>query len=337
MDTLEQGSGKLFTDPSTIAARADFRQKSRAMTDKVMPVADAVRELLSDGDYLAIGGFGGDRIPTAVLHEIVRQNKQDLGFAGHTSTHDFQVICAGNLNGRGRMLARVDCAYVVGLEARGLSRQARRVMESGEVEFTEWTNYTLALRFRAAAMGVPFLPAHTTLGTDTMRHSAARKIECPFTGEPMVAVPALYPDLAVVHVHESDPFGNCRIEGISVADLDVARSAKRLIVSCERLITNDEIRSNPARTAIPYYCVDAVCEAPLGSYPGNMPYEYYSDEEHIRQWLTVEEDPDEYSRFLEHHVFGVDDHQEYVRRAGGLDRLEELRRLEFMDSSSNPE
>ena len=78
----------------------------------------------------------------------------------------------------------------------------------------------------------------------------------------------------------------------------MARSAKRLIVSCERLITNDEIRSNPARTAIPYYCVDAVCEAPLGSYPGNMPYEYYSDEEHIRQWLTVEEDPDEFSRFL---------------------------------------
>ena len=135
MDTLEQGSGKLFTDPSTIAARADFRQKSRAMTDKVMPVADAVRELLSDGDYLAIGGFGGDRIPTAVLHEILRQNRQNLGFAGHTSTHDFQIICAGNLTGRGQMLARADCAYVLGLEARGLSRQARRVMESGEVDW----------------------------------------------------------------------------------------------------------------------------------------------------------------------------------------------------------
>ena len=331
MDTLEQGSGKLFTDPSSIAARADFQQKSRAMTDKVTTVSDAVDRLLGDGDYLAIGGFGGDRIPTAVIHEVIRQNKQDLGFAGHTSTHDFQVMCAGNLMGRGQVLARVDIAYVVGLEARGLSRQARRVMESGEVEFTEWSNYTLALRFRAAAMGVPFLPAHSVLGTDTMKH--ARKIVCPFTEEPMVAVPALYPDLAVIHVHESDPFGNCRIEGISVADLDVARSAKRLIITCERVISNDEIRSNPTRTAIPYYCVDAVCEVPLGSYPGNMPYEYYSDEEHIRQWLAVEEDLDEYRRFLDHHIFEVSDHQEYVRRAGGLDRLEELRRLEFMETS----
>ena len=146
MDTLEQGSGKLFTDPSSIAARADFQQKSRAMTDKVTTVSDAVDRLLGDGDYLAIGGFGGDRIPTAVIHEVIRQNKQDLGFAGHTSTHDFQVMCAGNLMGRGQVLARVDIAYVVGLEARGLSRQARRVMESGEVEFTEWSNYTLALR-----------------------------------------------------------------------------------------------------------------------------------------------------------------------------------------------
>ena len=333
MDTLEQGSGKLFTDPSSIAARADFRQKSRAMTEKVTTVSDAVDRLLGDGDYLAIGGFGGDRIPTAVVHEVIRQNKQDLGFAGHTSTHDFQVMCAGNLMGRGQVLARVDIAYVVGLEARGLSRQARRVMESGEVEFTEWSNYTLALRFRAAAMGVPFLPAHSVLGTDTMKHSAARKIVCPFTEEPMVAVPALYPDLAVIHVHESDPFGNCRIEGISVADLDVARSAKRLIITCERVISNDEIRSNPTRTAIPYYCVDAVCEVPLGSYPGNMPYEYYSDEEHIGQWLAVEEDLDEYRRFLDYHIFEVSDHQEYVRRAGGLDRLEELRRLEFMETS----
>ena len=333
MDTLEQGSGKLFTDPSSIAARADFQQKSRAMTDKVTTVSDAVDRLLGDGDYLAIGGFGGDRIPTAVIHEVIRQNKQDLGFAGHTSTHDFQVMCAGNLMGRGQVLARVDIAYVVGLEARGLSRQARRVMESGEVEFTEWSNYRLALLFRAAAMGVPFLPAHSVLGTDTMKHSAARKIVCPFTEEPMVAVPALYPDLAVIHVHESDPFGNCRIEGISVADLDVARSAKRLIITCERVISNDEIRSNPTRTAIPYYCVDAVCEVPLGSYPGNMPYEYYSDEEHIRQWLAVEEDLDEYRRFLDHHIFEVSDHQEYVRRAGGLDRLEELRRLEFMETS----
>ena len=331
MDTHEQGSGQIFTDPSTTAARAWFQKKSRAMTDKVMSVSEAVNRLVADGDYVAIGGFGGDRIPTSALHEILRQEKQDLGLSGHTATHDFQVLCAGNQMGRGQTISRVDIAYVIGLEARGLSPQARRVMESGEVVFTEWTNYTLALRFRAAAMGVPFLPGHTALGTDTMRHSAARKVSCPFTGEPLVAVPALYPDVAVIHVHESDPFGNCRIEGIAVADLDVARAAKKLIITCERLIENDEIRSNPTRTAIPFYCVDAVCEVPGGSYPGNMPYEYYSDEEHLQQWLSVERDRDEYRRFLDHHIYDVSGFEEYLERSGGRDRMPELRRLEFLE------
>ena len=330
MDTLEQGSGTLFSDPSSLAAREYFKQKSRAMTDKVTSVADAVSRLVSDGDYLAVGGFGGDRIPTAVLHEILRQEKQDLGLSGHTATHDFQILCAGNQMGRGQTIARVDIAYVIGLEARGLSPQARRVMESGEVEFTEWSNFMLALRFRAAASGVPFLPAHTALGTDTMRHSAARKITCPFTGEPLVAVPALYPDVAAIHVHESDRFGNCRIEGIAVADFDVARAAKKLIITCERLISNDEIRSNPTRTAIPYFCVDAVCEVPLGSYPGNMPYEYYSDEDHIGQWLSVERDLDEYRKFLDHHIYQCPDFNEYLTRAGAVDRIDHLRALEHL-------
>src|SRR5581483_4192714 len=111
------------------------------------------------------GGFGADRLPTAVVHEIVRQRKQNLAFAGHTATHDFQILCAGNLTGRGQTLAKVDAAYIVGLEARGLSPHARRVMESGTVQVVEWSNYTLALRFKAAAMGLPFLPARSLLGT----------------------------------------------------------------------------------------------------------------------------------------------------------------------------
>src|SRR5262245_17139407 len=176
MDTLSQGDGPLFTDPSADRARAAFAAKPRAPTDKLTTVADAVARLVHDGDYLAVGGFGCDRIPTAVVHEIVRQKKQELSFAGHTATHDFQLLCAGNLTGRGRTLARVEVAYVVGLEARGLSPHARRVLESGDVEFTEWTNYTLAVRLKAAAMGLPFLPGRTMLGTDTFRRSGDKEI-----------------------------------------------------------------------------------------------------------------------------------------------------------------
>ena len=174
METLSQGDGKLFTDPSANRAREFFAAKPRALTDKLMTVPEAVNRLIQDGDYLAIGGFGAARLPTAVAHEIVRQGKQNLTLAGHTATHDFQVLCAGNLTGRGKTLARVDVAYVVGLEARGLSPHARRVLESGEVECAEWSNYALAVRLKAAAMGLPFLPVRSMLGTDTFRHSAAR-------------------------------------------------------------------------------------------------------------------------------------------------------------------
>ncbi len=330
MHLLAKGEGELFSDPSADRARAFFAAKPRALVDKLTTVAEAVRQLVHDGDYLAIGGFGCDRIPTAVVHEILRQNKQNLRFAGHTATHDFQLLCAGNLMGRGQTLSKVDVAYVVGLEARGLSPHARRVLESGEVACTEWSNYTLAVRFKAAAMGLPFLPARSLLGTDTFRRSSAAVIACPFTGERLAAIPALFPDVAAIHVHESDRYGNCRIRGTSVADLDVARAAKRLIITCERLVPNDDIRSDPTRTVIPFYCVDAVCEVPYGSYPGNMPYEYFSDEAHLCRWLEVEADPEAFRVFLERFIYDVPDFNEYLQRCGGLPRMQELRRQELL-------
>ncbi|MBI1831924.1 MAG: CoA transferase subunit A [Planctomycetes bacterium] len=327
---LLHGDGPLYADPSANHAREFFHTKLRSMTDKVMSVKDAVARLVKDGEYLAVGGFGGDRLPSAVCHEIVRRNPQNLTLAGHTATHDFQILAAGNLTGRGKLIARVDAAYIVGLEARGLSPHARRVMESGEVESTEWSNYSLAVRFKAAAMGLSFLPMRSMLGTDTFKKSPAKEIVCPFTGEKLLAVPACYPDVGVIHVHEADRYGNCRIRGTSVADIDLARASKKLIVTCERLIPNDDIRSDPTRTVVPFFCVDAVCEVPFGSYPGNMPYEYFSDEEHLRHWLEVEADEAGYKTFIDKYIFGVSDFSEYLQLCGGLPRLQQLRHEEFL-------
>lgn len=320
----------LFMSPASDDARAAFAAKPRGLVDKVTSVADAVSRLVRDGDYLATGGFGANRIPTAVCHEILRQKKQNLGFSGHTATHDFQILAAGNLTGRGQTLAKVDVAYVVGLEARGLSPHARRVMESGSVEVAEWSNYTLALRYTAAAMGVPFVPARSLLGTDTGANCPAKVIECPFTGEKLVAVPALYPDVAAIHVHEADRYGNCRFAGTSVADIELARAAKRVIITCERLVPHDQMRLEPHRTQIPFLCVDAVCEVPFGSYPGNMPGEYFSDEDHLKLWLNAERDPAAFAQFLEDHILGVRDFTEYLDRCGGLKRLQALRQRELL-------
>ena len=322
------GIGPLFSDPDCDLARERFGRKSKAMVDKRMAVADAVRDLVDDGDYLATGGFGGNRIATAVLHEIVRQQKQDLGLAGHTTTHDFQVLCSGNLTGRGRLLSRVDAAYIIGLEARGLSPHARRVMESGEVAICEWTNYTLALRFQAAAMGVPFLPVRSMVGSDTFRYSAARVVACPFTEGRFGAVPALFPDVAAIHVHQADRYGNCRIRGTAVSDWFVARASHKVIVTCEELVDDDVIREDPTSTVIPFYCVDAVCEIPGGSYPGNMPYLYFSDEEHLRGWLLAEREAQSHHLWLSEYLFEVTHFDEYLERCGGQQRLTELRREE---------
>ncbi len=327
---LMDATPPLFTSPHSDAARAAFAQKPRGLVDKVMSVSEAVKRFVRDSDYFATGGFGTNRIPTAICHEILRQRQQHLGFAGHTATHDFQILAAGNLTGRGQTLAKVDIAYVVGLEARGLSPHGRRVIESGTVKCVEWSNYTLALRYTAAAMGVPFLPSHSLLGTDTFAHSPAKEIVCPFTGEKLAAVPALYPDVAAIHVHEADRYGNCRFTGTSVADIDLARAAKRVIVTCERLVPHDEMRCNPHLTQIPFLCVDAVCEVPFGSYPGNMPGEYFSDEDHLKLWLEVERDPAAFAQFLEDHIFGVKDFAEYLDRCGGLARLQHLRHRELL-------
>lgn len=329
------GTGTLFMDPDPEAARGFFRTKKGALVDKVMPVAEAVAAFIHDGDYIACGGFGTNRISTAVLHEILRQGRRDMGFAGFTATHAFQVLAAGNLGGR-RLLARVDASYIVGLEARGLSPQSRRVMEAGGIDVTEWSNYALAGRFKAAAMGVPFIPARSMQGTDTFARSAARTVECPFTGRRLAALPALYPDAAFIHVHESDCYGNCRIRGITSGDLDLARAARRLIVTTEKLISNREIRSSPNQTVIPSFCVDAVCEVPGGSYPGNMAGEYFSDEEHLAAWLEAEKTVESLAAFLQRHIYGVKDFEEYLAVCGGAARMRELRQKELFSREEAP-
>ena len=328
---VTQGEGPLFTDPNADKAREFFRHKKRALENKLMSVKEAVDSFIHDGDYLGIGGFGANRIPTAICHEIVRQRKKNLAFAGHTSTHDFQILAAGEV------FNRCDIAYIVGLEARGLSPNARRYMESGKVQICEWTNYGLALRLQAAAMGVSFLPGRNLIGTDTFKHSAAKQIKCPFTGQSYTLFPALWPDISAIHVHESDIYGNCRIKGIAIADLELARASKHLIITCERLIRSEEIQNEPTATVIPYYLVDAVCEVQYGSYPGNMAYEYFSDEDHLKLWMEKEKDPEEFKNFLDKYIYESKDFASYLMRSGGIYRLNELRARENMIQTNRKE
>jgi glutaconate CoA-transferase subunit A len=179
-------------------------------------------------------------------------------------------------------------------------------------------------------MGVPFLPARNLMGTDTFKYSAAKTMECPYTGKKVALLPALYPDVGIIHVHEADIYGNCRFKGIAVSDIDLANASKRLIITTERLIPTEEIKRDPTSTRIPYHIVDAVCEVPFGAYPGTMPYEYFSDEEHLKEWLTVEKDPEAFKAFLQENIYGCKEHEDYVNRNGGIKKILELRAKELM-------
>ncbi|MBU3917828.1 CoA transferase subunit A [bacterium] len=324
MKIIDQGKGELFTDPDPDKARAFFRTKNRKMVNKVMELPDAIKEFVHDGEYLGIGGFGANRTPIAACHEIVRQGRKKMGFAGHTSTHDMQILSAGEV------YDKLDAAYVVGLEARGLSACSRRYLESGKVKVTEWTNYSLTVRMKAAAMGVPYLPARNMIGTDTFKYSAAKLAECPFTGKKLVLLPALYVDVAIIHVHEADIYGNSRFRGIAVSDLDLASAAKRLIITTEKLISNEEIKRDPTDTDIPFHLVDAVCEVPFGAYPGTMPYEYFSDEEHLKEWLTVDRDPEKFKEFIQRNIYDCDNHEDYINLNGGSKKMRDLRAKELL-------
>lgn len=324
MNIIDQGKGTLFMDPDPDEARAFFRTKNHRMKNKVMELKDAIEAFVHDGEYLAIGGFGANRTPVAACHEIVRQGKKNMGFAGHTATHDMEILSAGEV------FDRLDVAYVVGLEARGLSPCSRSYLESGKVEVTEWTNYSLTARLKAAAMGVPYVPTRNVMGTDTFTYSAAKTAECPYTGKKLVLMPALYPDIAIIHVHEADIYGNSRFRGIAISDLDLANASKRLIITTERLISNDEIAKDPSATRIPFHLVDAVCEVPFGAYPGTMPYEYFSDEDHLREWLTVEKNSEDFKAFLEKNIYGCRDHEEYIGKNGGSRKMRDLRAKEML-------
>ena len=303
-------------------------KKSRNMVSKIADLKSAIQKLVKDGDYLGIGGFGMDRIHAAALHEIVRQKKNPLTLAGHTATHDGQILCAG------KCIDKVDAAYVVGIELLGLSPNYRRTFQEGKVKVTEWTNATLAWRFKAAAMGLSFLPVRSMLGTETIKHSRAIEYKCPFTGETYALVPACSPDIAIIHVPRSDKFGNCQIDGITVSDSDLARASKKVIITCEEIISTDQIRSESERTIIPYYCVDAVVHVPYGSYPCNMPGKYYFDLEHLKEWNEVEKDIQRFEKFLDKYIYGVKDWEEYVEICGGKKKLEELRKIEMLENNN---
>jgi len=317
LEVLETGEGVLFSPPDVEGFRQVAREKNRALVPKLMTEREAVERLVRDGDYIAVELYGTVRAPLSIVREIVRQGKKNLKLAGQGLLEVDFLLAAG-------LVDALDLTYV-GYEVLGLSNILRRAVESGQVRVTEWSNGALSWRFKAAAMGVPFLPVRSMLGSDTMKKSAAKVVRDPWTGKPVTLLPALFPDVGIIHVHRADVYGNAQIDGILGFAPELARASKRLIISAEEIVSPEEIRTYPDRTVIPYFLVDAVVHAPFGSHPGEMAFLYERDEEHLRMFLDRAQTPEGTQAYLEEWILGVPDHWAYLEKVG-LDRLYRLKR-----------
>ncbi|MEA2089222.1 MAG: CoA-transferase [Thermoproteota archaeon] len=324
MEVLEGGSGKLlgWRDPDEMR-KWIVENKSRELKDKTMSVKEAVSKFVHNGDVVAFGGFGHVRVGMAVIYEIIRQRKRNLALLGKTAVHDADILIGSGC------VSEVEVAYCFAHELRGLSPASRRAVETGKCKVVaEISNAGFQWRFLAAMMGVPFIPTRVMLGTDTLKRSSAKVIKDPFTGKPICLLPACYPDVAVIHVHRCDIYGNAQVDAILVEDFELSRAARRLIITTEEIVDNEKIRAEPWRTEIPFFTVDAVCEVPFGSHPCEMPGLYFSDEEHIGEWLRLSKTDEGVQRYLDKYVHGVDTFEKYLELVGGIKKLNYLRKVE---------
>jgi acyl CoA:acetate/3-ketoacid CoA transferase alpha subunit len=311
------GEGALFVRPDADAFREWVREnKPHSPVDKRMSEQEAVRKFVRPGDYVATDLYGMVRAPMSVVREIVRQGPAGLSLAGQGGM-DIDLLVASGL------VRRIDNVYI-GHEVFGLSNAYRRLVASGKVEVTEWTNAALAWRFKAAAMGIPFIPSRTMLGTDTFRRSAARSGPCPFSGQELCFLPALAVDVGLIHVHRCDKYGNAQIDGTGGLGFELSRASKKLILSTERIVPESTIRKTPERTVIPHYLVDAVVDARYGSHPGEMCYEYAMDRPRVQEYLKAMETEEGGRAYLKEYIHGVRSHEEYLELVGGAKQMRKL-------------
>ena len=242
---------------------------------------------------------------------------------------DSPCECADYLVGTGQV-RRVELAWLAFAVA-GVSPNYRRSVESGipqKIEVCEFSNYTMGLRFLAGAMGLPFMVTKSLMGSSIEKYNPLIKtMDDPYTGQKVALVPAANPDVAVVHVNRADELGNSQYLSFSSNAENIARAAKRTIITCEELISKEEVKKTPTYTIIPQYVVDAVVELPYGCHPWNMPCSYAYDIPFHMEMMAEIESETGFKRWLEKWAFGCKDHEDYCEKVG-WGRLNKLSKIE---------
>jgi glutaconate CoA-transferase, subunit A len=266
---------------------------------KVLTSLEEAAKFVQDGDLVTFGGATFHRAPMEFVRELVRQGKKELNLIDREPAMDFDLLIGAGC------VAKVRTGMLA-FEVFGMAPNFRKKSEKGEIVTKEGACQPIIAGFRAAAMGLPSLPVKGMLGSDLLTISevvgSQKEIQDPFTGETMIAVRAIEPDVAVIHAQKADEYGNIRIEGPFYEDVIKAKAAKKVVVTVEELIPNRDIRKMPEATTIPHFIVDAVVEIPKGAYPCSCFNYYDADYDHIKEYLKAAYQ-DQFEQYLDNNVY----------------------------------
>jgi glutaconate CoA-transferase, subunit A len=287
-------------------------KKDRGLREKVVSLTEAV-SMIKNGDTLASGGCHYSRTPMAAVWEIIRQKKKDLTYCRSiTSTEGDLLLVAGAVK-------QVVTSWFSPGVTWGVSSVMRQYMEKKMAIYEEWSHMTLGLRFRAGGMGIPFIPARSMMGSDLVPLlPGLKEMDCPYTGDKLALVPALNPDVAILHTQRCDPYGNVQSDGLPFMDQDIAMAANKVIITTERIVGNEQIRRKPDQTKIPFFCVDAVVEVPYGCLPHECYGEYEPDFASMDQYvkLMMSKGPDGVREYLDKYVYAPESWNDYLALNG---------------------
>jgi glutaconate CoA-transferase subunit A len=276
---------------------------------KLISLSEAITKYVNDGDTVYAAGFT-HLIPFAAGHEIIRQNKRNLILARATPDLIYDQMVAGGC------AAKVIFSYM-GNPGVGSLRIIRNSIEQGKLEWEEYSHFGMITRLQAGASGLPFLPMNQTAVSDLeMVNPNIKRIADPYGGKDVIVVPALNPDVAIVHVQRADVNGNAHLWGIIGEQKEAAFAAKKVILTAEQIVDEAAIRSDPNRTLIPEIVVDAVCLVPNACHPSYAQGYYDRDNEFYLQWDKISESPESIKHWLDEWVFSVKDRNDYWQKLG---------------------
>jgi len=292
---------------------------------KLTSLSEAIANYVKDGDTIYAAGFT-HLIPFAAGHEMIRQGKKDLTLARATPDLVYDMMVAAGC-------ARKVIFSYMGNPGVGSLRIVRSALEQGKLEWDEYSHFGMITRLQAGASGLPFLPMNQTGATDLENvNPNIKRIPDPYGGKDVIVVPALNPDVAIVHVQRADANGNSHLWGIIGEQKEAAFAAKKVILTAEEIVDESVIRSDPNRTMIPGIVVSAVCHVPFACHPSYAQGYYDRDNEFYLAWDKISESADSVKQYLDEWVYGVKDRAEYWQKLG----KETHKRLEIPQQMSEP-